>query len=209
MTTHLGLQRILLPSAQVSSLTTGSITLPSARGQFVEGSYDSISSTIVTSASSSSITLSSIPSTYKHLVLRVIAKNDQSGETYWNNLKVTFNTDTNQNNYFSFRVMADGNSTASTANADTSALGSYNGGGQGSNLFSANIFEFLDYTDTNKYKNARCFFGTGYAGGTYSATGFTTTTWENTAAINSLTLITGSGNFAVGTTVSLYGLETV
>lgn len=29
MTTHLGLQRILLPSAQVSSLTTGSITLPS------------------------------------------------------------------------------------------------------------------------------------------------------------------------------------
>lgn len=36
MTTHLGLQRILLPSAQVSSLTTGSITLPSARGAFVE-----------------------------------------------------------------------------------------------------------------------------------------------------------------------------
>lgn len=34
MTTHLGLQRILLPSAQVSSLTTGSITLPSARGSF-------------------------------------------------------------------------------------------------------------------------------------------------------------------------------
>lgn len=34
MTTHLGLQRILLPSAQVSSLTTGSITLPSARGMF-------------------------------------------------------------------------------------------------------------------------------------------------------------------------------
>lgn len=29
MTTHLGLQRILLPSAQVSQLTTGSITLPS------------------------------------------------------------------------------------------------------------------------------------------------------------------------------------
>ncbi len=34
MTTHLGLQRILLPSAQVSQLTTGSITLPSARGTF-------------------------------------------------------------------------------------------------------------------------------------------------------------------------------
>lgn len=34
MTTHLGLQRILLPSAQVSQLTTGSITLPSARGAF-------------------------------------------------------------------------------------------------------------------------------------------------------------------------------
>jgi hypothetical protein len=36
MTTHLGLQRILVPSAQVSSLTTGSITLPSAKGVFVD-----------------------------------------------------------------------------------------------------------------------------------------------------------------------------
>jgi hypothetical protein len=36
MSPHLGLQRILLPSAQVSQLTTGSITLPSARGAFVD-----------------------------------------------------------------------------------------------------------------------------------------------------------------------------
>lgn len=36
MTTHFGLQRIMIPSAQVSSLTTGSITLPSARGVFTD-----------------------------------------------------------------------------------------------------------------------------------------------------------------------------
>lgn len=34
MAPHLGLQRIMIPSAQVSSLTTGSITLPSAKGAF-------------------------------------------------------------------------------------------------------------------------------------------------------------------------------
>jgi hypothetical protein len=36
MAPHLGLQRIMIPSAQVSSLTTGSVTLPSARGAFVQ-----------------------------------------------------------------------------------------------------------------------------------------------------------------------------
>jgi hypothetical protein len=35
MTPHLGLQRIMIPSAQVSSLTTSSITLPSAKSAFV------------------------------------------------------------------------------------------------------------------------------------------------------------------------------
>jgi hypothetical protein len=47
MTTHLGLQRILLPSAQVSELTTGSITLPS-RGTQALGSLESV---IITSTS--------------------------------------------------------------------------------------------------------------------------------------------------------------
>jgi hypothetical protein len=36
MSPHLGLQRIMIPSAQISSLTTGSVTLPSARGAFVQ-----------------------------------------------------------------------------------------------------------------------------------------------------------------------------
>jgi hypothetical protein len=39
MAPHLGLQRIMVPSAQVSSLTTGVITLPSARTAFVVSTF--------------------------------------------------------------------------------------------------------------------------------------------------------------------------
>ena len=35
MTTHLGLQRIMIPGSQVSALTTGNITLTGARGQTI------------------------------------------------------------------------------------------------------------------------------------------------------------------------------
>ena len=36
MAPHLGLQRIMIPGSQVSALTTGTVTLPGARGAFVE-----------------------------------------------------------------------------------------------------------------------------------------------------------------------------
>jgi hypothetical protein len=54
MTTHLGLQRILLPSAQVSQLTTGSITLPS-RGLLAVPDAPTIG-TATASAGSASVT---------------------------------------------------------------------------------------------------------------------------------------------------------
>ena len=75
MSPHLGLQRIMIPSAQVSSLTTGSITLPSAKRGFLESAdYESISTILVDSSGSSSVTFSDIPQTYKHLQIRTIGR---------------------------------------------------------------------------------------------------------------------------------------
>lgn len=92
MTTHLGLQRILLPSAQVSQLTTGSITLPSAKQSFIPpGDFQSIAS-ITATGSTNSITFSSIPQTYTHLHIRGLIRNSANvgGDAAW--MRVNGNT---------------------------------------------------------------------------------------------------------------------
>ena len=90
MTTHLGLQRIMLPSAQVSQLTTGSITQPSARTAFVPpGEFVAIATYTSTSAFDA-FSFLNIPQTYRFLVLRIngatVAPQDSS-------YKIRFNTD--------------------------------------------------------------------------------------------------------------------
>ena len=44
--------------------------------------YDSIATVVVGSGGASSITFSSVPSTYKHLQIRFIARNDVGGVAY-------------------------------------------------------------------------------------------------------------------------------
>lgn len=157
MTTHLGLQRILLPSAQVSSLTTGSITLPSARGAFVEGDFESIATITVGSGGSSSIEFTSIPATYKHLQIRGM----YLGAASFDFQRIQFNNDTTNANYYSHNFAGNGTS-ASTGPYAGSTYGAiiYGVAVYPSTTYPASfVMDILDYTSTNKNKTTRTLIG--------------------------------------------------
>jgi hypothetical protein len=209
--THLGLQRIMIPSAQVSSLTTGSITLPSAKGAFNTyfgpyGAYESLASVNLTSAASS-VTFSGIPSGYKHLQLRIFARTDRASSL--DNLYINFNGDTSAV-YASRRFEGDGSAAYSdgfsSSNQPTAFL--IPTAANSSNVFCGGIMDILDYSSTTKNKNLRTLRGFDMNGTGYITTGNILWSPSTPQAINSLTLTSGnSANIVAYSSFALYGVK--
>lgn len=191
MTTHLGLQRILLPSAQVSTLTTGSITLPSARGQAVEYAnnydYELISTTTISNGDSSTTWLS-LPSTRTGYTIEYTG--NFSAAT---NLMLRFNGDTGNNyDYGYYR-----GTTASGKTVNQS------GGQVGYSGSSRQVTGRIDiYGCDNTDGNATAFHR-GSAINESFTHGFMM--WKNTAAVSSMTLYTTGGTWATTGYIFLYG----
>jgi len=172
----------------------------------ITNSYESISTVSVGSGGTSTITFSSIPSTYKHLQLRSIARGP-NGDVQTTFL-VRFNSDSG-NNYSYHRFMSDGSSASSTG------LGSYNsmalywgasGTTTGSNVFGASVLDLLDYQNTSKNKTVRFLGGTDNNGS--GGLGLGSGAWYNTSAVSTLTIIAdGGGNFAQYSQFALYGIR--
>lgn len=157
------------------------------------GAYELISSTILT-GTSTSITFSSIPSTYKHLQVRMVA----GGVGVANINK--FNSDTGSN-YTFHRLLGDAGAVQSGAVPGqtffwTPALSTT------SNIFGAVIIDILDYASSSKNTTVRMF------GGVPEGTGqvaLNSGVWLNTAALTQFS-IEGS-TFSVGSRFSLYGVK--
>jgi len=198
MTAHLGLQRILLPSAQVSQLTTGTITLPSARGAFVpDTDFQPIASTVL-STSASTITFSSIPATFKHLQVRysLIAATADYYQVKFNGAST---------GYASGRA-ARGTSGNLIVSAEANAASIYSGlVTASSNYRTGGIMNINDYAQTDKFKTIIDFMGVaGPASGT-SYVGTHSGQYRSTSAISSITFA-HDFDFASGSVVSLYGI---
>ncbi len=197
MTTHLGLQRILLPSAQVSSLTTGSITLPSARGAYSEpGDFESIATSTVGSGGVASVTFNSIPLTFKHLQIRIIGFSSNGNYHY-----IDSNLTGGRRHLFYHTNSA----ILSTAEADVSLGFPFSIGGFGG-LF-ANIIDIADYANTNKLKQYKAHLGADINGSGHET--FSIGYWtEAGTALNSLTFTMGAGGlFQEHTDIALYGIR--
>jgi hypothetical protein len=207
MTTHLALQRILLPSAQVSSLTTGSITLPSARGAFTDGQFESIATTTL-SSSNTVITFSNIPQTYYALRLSGITRYDNNGISQ---LAVfQFNGDTGSNyNYWVMRGEGHTGSVTGGGAVNQTSIPYPHGPGStaSSNNFSAFILDIVDYTLTSKYKSTKMLNGFATNGGSEEQLHMTTGLWKSTSAITSISFSCSSQNMVANTTIALYGLK--
>jgi hypothetical protein len=156
-------------------------------------SFESIATTTVGAGGSSTITFSSIPSTYTHLQLRCFNLSGGSN--------IRFNSDTGSN-YARHYLWGDGATVTSGANTSQTSMAVMDYSGT-SNIFTANIVDILDYTNTNKYKTVRTLSGTDTngAGSVLLYSGL----WLSTSAINTIT-ITG-GTAAQYSSFALYGIK--
>ena len=178
----------------------------------ITGAFESIQTVTVTSAQSS-ISFTSIPSTYKHLQIRYSALTNRA--TYGSDgVSLRFNGDTGTN--YSWH-----------ATRGRGADVPYGGGGGGESYMyfdwgfgttvasypAVGIYEILDYANTNKVKTLRGLNGldingsiAGYAGAVTQVSGG----WyySGNPAINSITFASAnSANIEVNSKFALYGIK--
>ena len=173
------------------------------------GSYESIA-TATGTGSSGTITFSSIPSTYKHLQIRMIGKITGTG-FYRDDLYLRLNSDTGTN-YSRHQLQGEG----TTASAGGAASATYIDCGRIissdsaiSNVMFTAIIDIQDYASTTKNKTVRIFSG---ADANIADNSFRiwlgSGAWLNTSAVNSITLRPASSeSFTTTTSVALYGIK--
>jgi len=189
----------------VASQISGHLFAPS-------GAYDSIA-TVTVGTAVSTITFSSIPSTYTHLQVRFIGRSVTTNGTY-DALLMRFNSDTSAN-YSEHAVLG----TSTSAIADVNNGVGYiiaeplTSSGAIANNFGAGNIDIIDYANTNKYKTIKHLSGmdNNSTGGTtfqYGYNAFGSGSWRSTSAITSITFNTGStSNFAQYSSFALYGIK--
>jgi hypothetical protein len=158
----------------------------------------------------SSASFTVIPSTYKHLQIRMISRDATA--TYGNSFStITFNSDTS-NSYAYHRLLGDG-SAASAGSANTVPgiiVNSGAGAGAPAGDFGAAIIDILDYANTSKNKTIRSLNGVdinGTVAGYGGVMGLVSGLWMNTNAITSITLTPANANFQQYSQFALYGIK--
>jgi hypothetical protein len=155
------------------------------------------------SSTTSSLTFSSIPSSYKHLQIRGIGRSSVAGDT--GGFGMQLNADAGSN-YTFHAITGDGSSVASLAQTarTNAAVGLMTASGSTTDSFGVLILDILDYTNTNKNKTLRSLTGKQSTG---SLLRLASGAWLNTSAVSSITFLdTVGGSFVAGTRFSLYGI---
>jgi hypothetical protein len=177
-------------------------------GKLSNPAYDSIA-TQTASGSSNVISFTGIPSTYKHLELRAVAKATRangSSDGFWPRFNNT-SADYYANIMFSFGA----NSISGYGGGPTSSswqVGTGIATNVQANYFGFTIMRILDYT-SNKWKsitlesitrtNNNTDYGEMVLGGGY---------WANTSALDRIDIYNeGNTNYQVGTVFALYGIK--
>lgn len=163
----------------------------------------------VGSAGTTTVTFNSIPDTYKHLQIRIFGRGTGTGNREF--ISARFNNDTASNYYWQGLNGSGGGS------AD-----SQNSGGAVSNLnwgFSvipqsdapafitgSAVIDILEYASTSKLKVTRSFAGQDQ-NTTNGRVNQVSGLWNSANKITRIDISLGSGSFAQGSQVSLYGIK--
>jgi len=168
-------------------------------------SYESIATVSIGSGGAATATFSSIPSTFKHLQVRLITRNDRANTL--DGLYMRFNSDsgTNYSDHF-----LRGSGSAVDANADVSSaymlMGTVAASSATASVFAGGIIDVLDYADVNKYKTVRNLLGYDANGSGY--VGLFSGNWRSTSAVTSITLGSTNGSgFLQNSQFALYGIK--
>jgi hypothetical protein len=153
--------------------------------------------TVTLGSSASSVTFSSIPTTYRDLIL-VIAGGVTVSAT---NIRLTINSDTTDSNYSWVQMSGTGSSTISNT-PGPSEQRYINYYGYAENDLNMNILvNLFDYSATDKHKTYLSRSNQADNGVTAVAS-----RWANTSAVTSLQVSPYGGSLATGSTFSLYGV---
>ena len=147
--------------------------------------------TVTLGSAAASVTFSSIPATYRDLIL-VIGGGSASGQ----NIYIRNNGDTGSNYSYVWMVGTGSTTISQSGTRDAATVGSmFNSQGNA-------IIQLMDYSATDKHKTYL-----GRSGNAANETFAGASRWANTAAITSMVVfLAGSANWNSATTFSLYGV---
>jgi hypothetical protein len=168
------------------------------------GSYESISTITVGAGGSSTVTFSSIPSTYTHLQIRAITRDSRVAGN--SDATIRFNGDTAAN-YNAHNFSAEGTTIYSGAyvSATNINIGNQPALNSLANVFGGSIIDILDYTNTNKFKTIRCTTSYDVNGGGWVNIG--SGTWRSTSTITSITFTPLASPYVQYSSFALYGIK--
>ncbi len=163
------------------------------------GSFESIATI---SPSSASVSFTSIPSTYKHLQLRYLAR--VTSAITLGDINIRFNNDTGSNYAWHF-LRGSGAAVSVSAGTSTTSIQANDvltGASSTANVFAVGIIDINDYASATTNKTARLFTGNDQNGSGYVS--LSSGLWMNTAAINRIDI---TQTFASSSTFALYGIK--
>ena len=166
--------------------------------------YDFISTETLASTASI-VNIGGITSAYTDFVLSCFVRSTAALGT--TDLLLRFNV--NAGNAYDGGYMT-GNGSAATAARYTNSsyaapMGIMAAGNLAAGIFSSALITAPGYSNTTTYKNAHCLSGSDYNGG--GNTMLAVNTYGYTVAITNIQLLPASGNFAVGSSFTLYGIK--
>ena len=162
--------------------------------------YEKIATTTA-GGSSATVTFNSISGSYTDIVLISSVRTTSNSDGF--DVLAQFNSDTGSN-YSITQMYGTGSSAASNreTNRTSAKVGLMAGNLTTAGTFASNIAHIQNYSNSTTYKTvlARRDLSTQYTVATVSL-------WRSTSAINSITLNAEVGNFASGSTFTLYGIK--
>lgn len=152
--------------------------------------YTPIATNTLASATSS-VTFSSIPSTYTDLILIINGSNTIAGGNY-----IQFNGDTATNYSVTF-IYGDGTTAASSRSSSTNQPYAF----YFNTVQGTAILNIMNYANTTTYKTTLSRSNSG------DFTSARVTLWRSTAAITSILITNSAYQYSAGSTFTLYGIK--
>ena len=191
----------------IQSIKSGTLSRSTAVGNAIilPGDFESIATVSVGSGGAANVEFTSIPATYTHLQIRILARGTNASASIYQ--KIQFNSDTSSI-YADHYLLGDGASASAGAsiNAAFIGVGSTTGASATASIFGTIIVDVLDYANTHKFKTIRNLEGFDVNG----SGGFVMLTsglYRSTSAITSIKLTPSAGNYAQYSSFALYGIR--
>jgi hypothetical protein len=164
---------------------------------------------ITASGTPTSVTFSSIPSTYTDLILVCSFQNTATVTTGDLRILMYFNGTTGTTNYSSTQMWGDGSTAQSARNSNRGAIDNiFQSATANTGEFGMMTYNIMNYANTTTYKTTVFRQNTVNAQTNGMGAGASVGLWRSTAAISSITLLNrvSSELWSNGSTFTLYGI---